>query len=818
MLDTDTKRRIDTARDILVGKVPDPKSQVEQITIALIYKFMDDMDAESEEFGGKRKFFEGEFARYGWAKLMRSGLGGHETLNLYAEAITKMPENPGIPLLFREIFKNAYLPYRDPETLKMFLKVIDEFSYDHSERLGDAFEYLLSVLGSQGDAGQFRTPRHIIDFMVQIVDPKKTETVLDPACGTAGFLISSYKHILKANTNKKGENTLTPDDKGRLAQNFTGYDISPDMVRLSLVNLYLHGFPDPHIAEYDTLTSQDKWNEYADVILANPPFMSPKGGIKPHKRFSIQAKRSEVLFVDYMAEHLTPNGRAGIIVPEGIIFQSQTAYKQLRKMLIEESLVAVVSLPAGVFNPYSGVKTSILILDKSLAKKSSTIAFFKVENDGFGLGAQRRPNGKDDLPQALVEIGEYLSRLRAGEPVADFQPTLGLIVPKEKITANGDYNLSGERYRENGQRFSQYPHVELSDICDLYQPKTITQKDLVPDGPYLVFGANGIIGRYSEYNHEDSEVIITCRGATCGTVNKSVPKSWITGNAMVVKPKDDKLLKDFLYAILKNSKFTSTISGSAQPQITRQSLAPFQIPLPPLEVQKEIVAEIEGYQKVIDGARAVLDNYRPHIPIDPDWPNEELGNVCIFKRGPFGGSLKKDIFVKSGYAVYEQSHAIANNFSEFRYFVDKEKFNEMQGFQVSPGELIMSCSGTMGKVAIVPENAPAGVINQALLKLTPTDRVLGVFLKLWMESDNFQKYLSDFTYGAAIKNVASVKILKGLRLPLPPLATQQTIVAEIEAEQALVSANSELIARFVKKIQATLERVWGEDDSAPSET
>ena len=118
MLDTDTKRRIDTARDILVGKVPDPKSQVEQITIALIYKFMDDMDAESEEFGGKRKFFAKEFARYGWAKLMRSGLGGHETLNLYAEAITRMPENPGIPLLFRDIFKNAYLPYRDPETLQ----------------------------------------------------------------------------------------------------------------------------------------------------------------------------------------------------------------------------------------------------------------------------------------------------------------------------------------------------------------------------------------------------------------------------------------------------------------------------------------------------------------------------------------------------------------------------------------------------------------------------------------------------------------------------------------------------------------------------
>lgn len=171
MLDTDTKRRIDTARDILVGKVPDPKSQVEQITIALIYKFMDDMDAEAEELGGHRKFFAGEYARYGWAKLMRSGLGGHETLNLYAEAIAKMPENPGIPPLFRDIFKNAFLPYRDPETLRAFLKIIDEFSYDHSERLGDAFEYLLSVLGSQGDAGQFRTPRHIIDFIVEVVDP-----------------------------------------------------------------------------------------------------------------------------------------------------------------------------------------------------------------------------------------------------------------------------------------------------------------------------------------------------------------------------------------------------------------------------------------------------------------------------------------------------------------------------------------------------------------------------------------------------------------------------------------------------------------------
>lgn len=163
MLDTDTKRRINTCRDILVGKVPDPKSQVEQITIALIYKFMDDMDLDAEEMGGVRSFFTGEYERYAWSKLVAPGVGGQEMLNTYTEALTKMVENPGIPELFRAIFRNAYLPYRDPETLRSFLREINGFSYDHSERLGDAFEYLLSVLGSQGDAGQFRTPRHIID-------------------------------------------------------------------------------------------------------------------------------------------------------------------------------------------------------------------------------------------------------------------------------------------------------------------------------------------------------------------------------------------------------------------------------------------------------------------------------------------------------------------------------------------------------------------------------------------------------------------------------------------------------------------------------
>ena len=179
------------------------------------------------------------------------------------------------------------------------------------------------------------------------------------------------------------------------------------MIRFSLVNLYLHQFTNPKIFEYDSLTQEDRWNEYYDVVLANPPFMTPKGGIKPHARFGVKSNRAEVLFVDYIAEHLTPTGRAGIIVPEGIIFQSANAYKSLRKMLVNEYLWAVVSLPAGVFQPYSGVKTSILFLDKAKAKNIDEIMFVEVKNDGYDLGAQRKPIDKNDLPEALEKLKEH---------------------------------------------------------------------------------------------------------------------------------------------------------------------------------------------------------------------------------------------------------------------------------------------------------------------------------------------------------------------------------------------------------------------------
>ena len=621
MLDTQTKRRIDDCRDILVGKLPDPKAQIEQITIGLIYKFMDDMDKEAIELGGKAKFFANytlpnsefpddrtkditvPFEQYGWDNLFNAKVTATDMLRLYSEAIAGMDKNPNIPQLFRDIFKNAFLPYRDPETLKLFLKTIGEFTYTHSEKLGDAFEYLLSVMGSQGDAGQFRTPRHIIDFIVKVVNPGKTDKILDPACGTAGFLISAFKHIQQ--TNEKG---LTPDDRKRLIQNFVGYDISPDMVRLSLVNLYLHGFSDPHIWEYDTLSSEERWDESYDVILANPPFMSPKGGIRPHKKFSISSNRSEVLFVDYIAEHLNKGGRAGIIVPEGVIFQSGSAYKDVRKMLIDNYLYAVVSLPAGVFNPYSGVKTSVLLMDKEFAKKNNEVLFVKIDNDGYGLGAQRNVVKGGQLEEAV----KLLHQFKEGDFV---ESKIAHIVNKKDIEKNGDYNLSGERYKLNTVANSNYEFVKLSEVCDVRDGTHDSPKYKSSGYPLITSKniKNGIID-FQDVNYiseedfikinqrslvDDGDIIMPMIGTIGNPIVVKKDRDFAIKNVALIKfYNDTRINNQYLNAVLAsdyfNDNYKNFSSGSTQKFISLSFIRNLQIPLPPLSIQEEIVAERNG--------------------------------------------------------------------------------------------------------------------------------------------------------------------------------------------------------------------------------
>jgi type I restriction enzyme M protein len=617
MLDQTTKRKLDSARQILVGKVPDPKAQVEQITTALVYKFMDDMDKESEELGGEAKFFANGFSQYAWTKLLDNKLSGQERLDLYVQAITNMSKNPHIPQLFRDIFKGAFLPYNDPRTLSLFLKEINEFNYEHSENLGNAFEYLLSILGSQGDAGQFRTPRHIIDFIVEVVDPKKSETILDPACGTAGFLISAYKHILKQNKEK----ALTPDEKLKLMNNLAGYDISPDMVKLALVNMYLHGFPEPKIHEYDSLTSEKRWDETFDVILANPPFMTPKGGIVPHKRFSIQAKKAEILFVDYIIEHLNINGRAGIVVPDGIIANSPTAYKRLREKLVKDNfLYAVVSVPAGIFLPYSDVKTTLLFIDRNIAKQTNKILFLQVKNDGFDLGSTRRIIEQNDLPYVIKTISEFKKSVLAKSnfeiPAEDFDRAN--IELKDEILKSPSVSLSGKRYKRETFIKSQFPSVKLGTLVSEFKQKAKDENIPV----WSVSNSQGFVISTEYFGKkvasEDTKnykkvfenyFAYNPARINVGSIalNESVNIGCVSPMYVVFQINDENIIRPKYLLMLMKSKLgikqiLKYSDGAVRKVLSFANLSLIDVPLPPIAEQDKILKhfdQIAEYKKMI---------------------------------------------------------------------------------------------------------------------------------------------------------------------------------------------------------------------------
>lgn len=606
MLDQETKRRIDAARDVLVGKVPDPKSQIEQITIALIYKFMDDMDKASQELGGEPRFFTGEYKRFAWSKLMDPRLGGQDRMNLYVEALDKLPLHKHMPLLFRDIFKGAILPYRDPNTLSMFLKEIDSFVYDHSERLGDAFEYLLSLGSSQSEAGQFRTPRHLINFIVDLVDPKKDESILDPACGTAGFLIEAYKHILQRNTDKKTGDKLTPDERQSLVNNFVGYDISPDMVRLSRANLYLHGFQDPKIFEYDTLTSEERWQEKFDVILANPPFMTPKGGITPHSKFSIKASRSEILFLDYIVEHLTQIGKAGVIIPEGVLHNDYQAYKLLRKKLVENNLLyAAIELPHGMFKPYASVKTHILFTDAGIAKAKKSILFVRVNNDGFTQTDARKPIKINDLP--LVK--DLVKQFRTGN-LKQPNSTLDFIeVDKQVLLNDKKISLIGRRYKAiKIAEKSKFPVTKLdSTIVSVIKGKTAIESAESGMYPFVVTAKEKKSADHFDY---DCQAVCIPTVSSTGHGHASIRRiHYIEGKFALANIMCGIIVKDttrlnvkYLFYILSSKKddiLTPLMTGTSNVSLDVDELHDVEIPLPPLEKQLALVKELEKEEEDI---------------------------------------------------------------------------------------------------------------------------------------------------------------------------------------------------------------------------
>jgi type I restriction-modification system DNA methylase subunit/restriction endonuclease S subunit len=981
MLSKETKKKIDDARDILVGQLPLPSDQVELITIALIYKFMDDQDEDLRQLGFGEAFFTEDLKEYSWQRLMSNEIDAEARVNSFIKGIEEIQKAAHIPLLFREIFKNTFLKFRDGRTLHLFLKVINGFSYDHSEELGNAFEYLLMSMGAQGENGQFRTPRNIIDFIVEVVDPDKGNTILDPACGTGGFLLSAYKHILRKQTtgmehyritlnNEDIEgipvnwgDKLTPEDLQQLGTNIEGYDITPLMARLARVNLYLHQFKSPRIHEYDTLTSDGRWKDKYDCILANPPFMTPKGGVSTHSKFRIRATKAEVLFSDYILEHLTPDGMAGFIVPEGIIFQNSGDYVALRKWLVETTgLWAVVSLPAQVFQPYSGVKTSILFIDRNIARGREEIILLKVENDGYSLNTNRAPTTKNDLPEALnlltmgkkslSELREYLKQnsgkpnmpkvlikprkvfakldaykaqtsafnlirkqhekcqaleaeLKANPPhpslikegaknsspltrgdrggldskrvrlqtafakqTAEFFKVSGvkyerLKTPiqgyfdtnlKETVIAYGadsahigglparlcehlegerEYNLNFDKYTEVNSSETNVHHmmVTLGEICEINPRKAElsgrpddTEVSFVPMQDMLANNINFtpkekrklgevLKGAYTYFQDNDvllAKVTPCFENGKAGRAANLVGGIGFGSSEYYVLRASKKVLPEFIYCFVTSQIFrdhaTPKMTGTGGLQrVPKNVVSDFKIPLPPLEIQKQIVTEIEAYQKVIDGCNLIIENYNPGFDVDLDWPMVELGKVCEIKRGKFSHRPRNEPrFYGGDYPFIQTGDVVRAYNGKISY---TQTLNE-DGLAVSklfsPPVVLVTIAANIGDTAVLdfPACFPDSVVG-----LIPNDRINPWFLELSMRHQ--KKYLNEIAPQSAQKNI-NIAILNTVTIPLPPLETQQKIVVELEQDLAAVAGAKRLKAKMEANIRAVIGRVWGE--------
>jgi len=320
---------------------------------------------------------------------------------------------------------------------------------------GDIYEHLLAEITSAGKLGQFRTPRHIIQLICELVDPKLGDTICDPACGTGGFLLGAYQHILTQHTSKENqkvdENGLSRGILGdkltderqwkQLKENtFFGYDMDDSMVRIGLMNLMMHGISSPNIEQKDTLSKKYDEDNYFDVIMANPPFKGSidKGDI--NESLSLPTTKTELLFINRIIKSLKIGGRAGVIVPDGVLFGSSNAHVMARKMLLNDcELQGVISLPSGVFKPYAGVSTAILIFVKG--GDTEKVWFYDMQADGFSLDDKRAKIKDTDIPD-IVEKWKHRKSITENDRKSKF-----FYVTKKEIE-DAKFDLSINRYKE----------------------------------------------------------------------------------------------------------------------------------------------------------------------------------------------------------------------------------------------------------------------------------------------------------------------------------------------------------------------------------
>jgi len=473
------KSKVARLNDYLWGAgLKDPVTRIQQISFLFFLKMMEEQDIamEKEEklTGHKHKsIFAGKNDKFRWSRW-REKTGNILYKFVRDEVFPFIEDLHNGHTNIRQIFHGAKLLIPDEVTLKRTIEIIDtiEFSRLDTDIKGDLYESLLSSIESAGELGQFLTPRHIIRAIIEMVNPKIGETIFDPACGSAGFLITSYEWLKFKNSDPKniedrdgrkigyGDKLNKEQWKFLTEKTFHGYDVDPEMVRLALMNLILHGIEGAHIRRKDTVAGAEDEEDLRrfDIVLTNPPFAGKVDRERIKPTLPVKSNKTQVLFLGYVINSLKPNGRAGIILPEGSLFGTNKDDKEIRRYMLENTkLEAVVSMPAGVFQPYAGVKTSFLIFKKKPSPKldeKEKIWFFDMKGDGSSLSAAKKfgPQYKNDIPKLL----ELWSK---GQTVA--KPYSWFTTVKE--IAENDYILSANTYSPyNGEE--EINHREPKEI------------------------------------------------------------------------------------------------------------------------------------------------------------------------------------------------------------------------------------------------------------------------------------------------------------------------------------------------------------------
>jgi len=441
------RQKVDQLMNVLwAGGVNNPMDSIEQLSYMIFLRLLSERDEQAALIEKNyQRIFSGAWARYAWGNFVT--LTGSELFDALRGAIEKLHELPNLSNTGRELFRNATLKIYDRPTLRAVVQTIAEMDlapHEGHDLKGDMYEYLLSKLSQSGTNGQFRTPRHIIDLIVALVDPRPGLRICDPACGTAGFLISAYTHILRSHTKPAdvgrgivdGSQLKTKQWEFLESHAFTGFDNDANMVKIAILNLYLHQLERARIEHHNPLTTTQS-GQYPgpkyDIILANPPFAGRVQKESILADIALDTRDTELLFLKWFLDHLTDTGRAGVIVPNGVLFGSGKADRKVREMLLTTcELQAVIALPAGVFKPYSGVGTAIFIFQKG--KPTESVWFYELTADGYSLDDKRTPIEANDIPDILAKW-----------PNREEGPN-SFRVPVEKISENG-WQLMPGRYK-----------------------------------------------------------------------------------------------------------------------------------------------------------------------------------------------------------------------------------------------------------------------------------------------------------------------------------------------------------------------------------